>query len=488
MKTNLQQSVLSIIVLLLSTFSIDAQTIGSPSEVQSETFAIKAKIDQRIELFTIVAQLAGLEGYTTNTIKKYSNDIEHHFKEHQRHATIQFIRELRENHGLGYDAIMTMAVHLSPPPALKPRVPFEMAFTDGGLDARWGNIKDAEKFVKLLRKFYKDADCKAFFESQSNFYAKVETRFQPVLDQVDFDWYPRFYGEMPGGNFFVYILLDSRGNYGPEVVFSDKRKDIYALITIRKIDEEGMPVYGDRQLATLIHEFSHPYINPLFFANKNSFEEAGKKIFARSQKVKAIGYGNWESPVIESLVRAAVIRYKIAHEEDIEEAYERMIYDRNLGFIWIEELVDLFGAYENSRESFPTFRSLFPLTIGYFEDLSKRIERESQEFEERLPHVIGVSPFTNGAQNVDSEISEIDILFDKPLDKKADYTIKLNDHGDMGPLMVKQSSLNESGTVLTLTVALKQDTVYEYELSGSKFKTNDGFKLQDYVLKFKTEK
>jgi hypothetical protein len=165
-----------------------------------------------------------------------------------------------------------------------------------------------------------------------------------------------------------------------------------------------------------------------------------------------------------------------------------MIYDRNLGFIWIEELVDLLGAYENSKESFPTFRSLFPLTIGYFEDLSKRIEREGKEFEQRSPHVIGIFPFSNSSENVNPEISNIVLTFDKPLDDEKVNSIEPNKSGDESSQMVKQLFLNDNGTVMTLIVELKPDTEYEYELPGSTFITADGYPLQNYVLKFKTEK
>lgn len=487
MKTSVNLSILLTIGFLFFNESINAQADSPSSQVPQETFDLKAKVDRRVELFTIVARLAGLEEYSTNTLKKYSDDIDRHFGKYGQHPAIRFARELRDKQGLGYDAVMTMAVHLSPPPELEPRVPFELAFTDGGLDDRWGSIEDAEKFLGLLRKFYKDAGCEKFFASQKDFYSSVEARFQPVLDQVDLDWYPKFYGEMPGGTFYVYILLDSRGNYGPEVVFSEEKKDIYALITSVQVDDEGLPVYGERQLATLIHEFSHPFINPLFFANKKKFETAGEKIFASAQKVREIGYGNWESPVIESLVRAAVIRYMIEHEEDVEVAYKRMILDRNLGFIWIEELVNLLGAYENSRESFPTFSSLFPLTIGYFDDLSKRIEREAKEFEQRSPRVIDITPFPNNSQNVNPEISEITLTFDKPLDKEAASSIEATKSTEESSQMVKQIALNESGTVLTLKVAFEPNTKYEYELPGSKYRTTDGYPLQNYVLKFKTE-
>lgn len=476
-------------ILSLLAVSIAAQTAKSPQKAQNEAFDIKAKVDRRVELFTVVARLAGFEEYSTNTVKKYSDDIDRHFEKYKQHPAILFLKELRKDHGVAYDAVMTMAVHLSPPPELKPQIPFQMAFKDGALDGRWGDIEKAEKFVKLLRQFYKDTDFESFFKSHADFYSTVEQRFQKVVDKVDFDWYRKFYGELPDGNFYFYILLDSRGNYGPEVVFSEKKKDIYALLTTGQVDDEGLPVYGERQLATIIHEFSHPFINPLFFANKNKFEAAGEKIFASvRERLRLVGYGNWESAVIESLVNAAVIRYLLEHEPDPEVIYRQTILQRNRGFVWMDELVPLLGAYENDRNSYPTFRSLLPLIMGYFNDLSKRIEHEAKEFEQMTPHVIGISPFVNGAQDVDPNITQLTLTFDKPLDKEVEYSVNKGGSGEAHYPVVKVLGANESGTTLTVEVKLKPEWEYEFVLPGSRFRTKDGYQMQNYTVKFKTGK
>ncbi len=481
-------------ILLLLTVSIAAETVETPKKVQDETFNKKAKVDRRVELFTIVARLAGFEEYSNKTIKRYSDDIDRHFEKYKQHSAITFLKELRKDHGVAYDAVMTMAVHLSQPPELKPRIPFQEAFKDGALDGRWGNIEKAEKFVKLLRQFYKDADCEGFFESQKDFYATVEKRFQPVLDKVDFDWYHRYYGELPNGTSYVYIVLDSRGNYGPEVVFSEKKKDIYAIITTRRVDNDGLPVYGESHLATLIHEFCHSFVNPLFFANKEKFKPAGEKVFASVRnRVRLIGYGNWESIVIESLVRASVIRYILEHEaNNPKAAYNRLITERNRGFIWIEELVSLLGAYENSRKSFSTFRSLFPLVIGYFDELSKHIDRKAKTFEQMSPHVMSMSPFANEAQDVDPNITQLTINFDKPLDTEIAVnprSIRQGKGGKSSYPIVKVIGFNETGTSLKIEVKLKPDWEYEFVLNGLWFRTKDGaYPLQNYTMKFKTRK
>lgn len=472
-------------ILSLLTVSIAAQTVKSPKKAQNEAFSVKAKVDRRVELLTIVARLAGFEEYSENVLKTYADDIDRHFEKYRQHPAILYAKELRKNHGVGYDAVMTMAVHLSEPPALAPR----LAFTDDVIDERWGGKKKAEEFVKLLRQFYKDADCDGFFKSHAAFYATAEQRFQQLLDKVDFDWYRRFYGELPDGSFNLYIRLQYGGNYGPEVVFPNKKKDVYAILGTVQADDAGLPLYGERQLPIIIHEFSHSFINHLFFARVNEFKPAGEKIFASvKEKLRLAGYGNWDSTVIESLVGAAVIRYTFEHDTDPETSFRQISYERYKGFIWINDLVTLLGAYENSRKNYPTFNSFFPLTVGYFNDLSKHIERDAKIFEQVSPRVTSVSPFSNGAQDVNSNTTQLTLTFDRPLDMAARYSINRGSGGAEHYPIVQIIGFNESGTALTVEVKLKPDWEYEFVLTGSAFRTKDGYPLQTYNVKFKTAK
>lgn len=464
---------------------VAAQTVKSPKTVRNEAFKVKAKVDRRVELLIIVARLAGYEEYVSNVVKTYADDIDRHFEKHKQHPAILYAKEMRKSTGLGYNAVMDMAVHLSQPPALAPRV----AFTEDIPEGRWGGQKKAEEFVKLLQQFYKDADCESFFKSHADFYSTVEQRFQQLLNKVDFDWYRRFYGEMPQGNFYLYVGLQSGGNYGPEVVFSKTKKDVYAIIATTQADDAGLPIYSERILPTIIHEFSHSFINHLFFAHEKELKTAGEKIYAPvAEKAKLLGYGNWESIVIESLVRAAVIRYRLEHEANPEAAFSQITTERNNGFLWMEEVVTLLGAYENSRENYPTFSSLFPLLVGYLNDLSKRVEREAKIFGQMSPRVVSMSPFANQSQDVNPNITQLTLTFDKPLDTEARYSINRGSRGEAHYPIIKVIGFNETGTALTVEVKLKPDWEYEFLLTGAAFRTKDGYPLQSYAVKFKTGK
>jgi hypothetical protein len=475
--------ILSSIFLLLAFTPLAAQSASTATTLHRESFTVSAKVDPRVELMSIVARLAGYDEYVNNDFKLYADDVDKHFQKYKKHPAIEFARQLRQSNDVGFDAVMRMAVHLGLPPSLASRV----AFTEHIPDRRWGK-EGAERFVRLLREFYNDADCESFFRSHAGLYRTAEERFQQLLGRVDFAWYGRFYGERPPGTFNLYIgLLNGGGNYGPKVIHTDGAEELYAIIGSWNVDRAGLPIYDEKNLPTIIHEFNHSFINHLIYGRRGRMVAAEHVYRPVAERMRAQAYGDWETMVIESLVRAAVIRYLFDHEALPEAAYKEIILQRNVGFLWIEELSMLLGVYENSRSSYPTFRSFLPLVEGYYADLAKRIEYQAKRFEESIPRVIALSPITNGAQDVDPAITQLTVTFDRPMDKKGYSFDAGRDGPDHFPLE-KVTGYNEAGTAITLQVKLKPDWEYEFVLLGFNFKTIDGYPLQPYTVKFKTKK
>ena len=246
---------------------------------------------QRIELMSIVARLAGYDEYSGNEFKSYVNDVNNYFGPYKQHAVVQLARKVRESNDVGFDAVMSMAVHLNAPPLLTPRVPF----TGQAPDKRWGK-ENAEQFAGLLERFYKDANCEAFFKAHAELYRSAEQRYQQVLNKVDFDWYKRFYGEVPRGSFNLVIgLLNGGGNYGPKVIHPDGKEDLYAIMGTWQMDDKGLPIYNDSNLYTIIHEYNHSFINHLVFANEQQLRPVGEKLYSPiAEKMKLLAYGNWK--------------------------------------------------------------------------------------------------------------------------------------------------------------------------------------------------
>lgn len=476
-------------ILCFLFIGINAQTSANNS------FKVTAKVDERIELTSIVARLAEYGEYVHNDFKIYADDVDKHFAKYKNHAVVEFARQVREKNGIGFDAVPSLAVRLNQTPLLTPRVPF----TADVPDKRWGK-EDAEKFAELLRKFYKDADCEKFFKEHAEMYRTAESRFQKLLDKVNFSWYQKFYGELPKGTFNLYIgLLNGGGNFGPKVVLPNGKEELYSIMGTWATESDGLPSYSEDVLPTIIHEFNHSFINHLVVSQKEVYTKSGEKVFPliKNQMLR-LAYGSWETSVQESLVRAAVIRYlfenpieaKIFAGIKAEEIPFKVIeLENNRGFYWMQDLVTLLGTYENARKTYPTFRSFMPIIEAYFYELPKRIDYKVKSFELFKPQVVKIVEFANEAQDVDSSIKEITFVFDKPLRGKG-VSINLGSLGERGMPEIDKTIgyYSEDATKYTLKVKLKTETNYEFILTGNAFISKDGYPLKEFVVKFKTKK
>ncbi|MGE0104465.1 MAG: DUF4932 domain-containing protein [Blastocatellales bacterium] len=467
------------IILRSAIFVLMLSPIGAYGQANE---VVSARVDRRVELMSIVARLAGYEEFIRNDFKSYVTDVEDHFTKFRDHPAIEYARKVRRDRSVSYDAVMSMAVHLNQPPALTPRV----AFSDLVPDKRWGK-SDGENFAKLLAEFYKDAGCEAFFESHDAMYREAEGRFQQLLTKVEFGWYGRFYGEKPAGEFHLLIgLLNGGGNFGPKVVLPDGREDLFAIIGTWRFDDQGAPLYDDRLLPTIIHEYNHSFINPLVYANEKGFRDAGSKIYQPvAGEMKRLAYGTWQTMMLESLVRAAVIRYIIEHDQNEEIRRKRVIDERNIGFLWMEDLVGLLGRYESERKRYLKFRDFMPEVIRFYDGLAPRINGMVADFNSARPSVQSTAPFANGAQDVDPSITEITFTFDRPLEPKG---VSIN-FGPGGPAqfpIVKVIGYGEDGKRLTLQLKMNPATSYEFILTEQSFRTREGFPLKPYTMKFRT--
>lgn len=107
-------------VLLVQSLAI----FGLHPESEQSVPAVRAMVDERVEMMSMVTRLAGYQEYSGNDFQSYISDVNRHFEKYRDHPIVEYARKVRRDGGVSYDAVMSMAVHLNPPPALTPRIPF----------------------------------------------------------------------------------------------------------------------------------------------------------------------------------------------------------------------------------------------------------------------------------------------------------------------------------------------------------------------------
>ena len=447
-------------------------------QAQEKQFIEVPKVDKRVELLSIVFRLAGNKEYNATFFKKYTDKVESHFMFNKEHEIIQFARELRVNKGISYDAVMSMAIMLDKD--LNPLTDFSIT-----LPERWSK-DDAVKFVKLLKKFYKDAKCKEFFNDNEALFQEVETRFRLVYEKLDLNWYHSFYGEKANENFTIIVSIGcGTHSYGPSYILPNTKKEVFAIMGTWNIDESGMPVYKqDEYLPNIIHEFNHSFVNSLLAKYKESFEESGKEIYkaVEYEMSRQQAYGNWQIMLNEALVRASVIKYMIDHGASESEIQMMLNSESNRGFIWINGVVAELKKYDNQRDIYPTLESYIPnLSNAY-----KIFQDEISQVDAQRPKVASITEFSNNATSVSSHIKIITINFDRPLVGKG-YSVNYGNKGKLAfPKLGNINYTNDNKSVV-MEVQLMPDKEYQFVLTGKNFKTPEGIGLKTCEVNFKTK-
>lgn len=442
-------------------------------------------VDERAELFSIVFRLAGNPEYNMNTLPAYSAAIDHYFAPYKNHPAVQMAHDLLNKQGVSFDAVMSMAISLSPPPELKPLVEFTHLIPD----PRWG-AANAEKFLPLLRDFYRDTKFAAFYAAHLTMYRLAEMRFASTLGTVDFGWYLRFYGKAPDLTYHLILGMNNGGgNYGPRLVHPDGSVELFSIIGCWTHDGAGNPTYPPDQdyLSTIIHEFNHSFVNPEVDEHWGAFGGAEQVYSAVANKMSRMAYGDAKAMVDESLVRAAVIVYFQHAGEDRGKNLARIRQEQRQGFFWMDELVEKLKQYEAERSQYPTFASYLPQIASFYRDLAPHVTEEVAAYDAKSAHVVRMEPFANHAQDVDTSVKTITIMLDKPLDPRAGYSVNYGPDGSDHFPINGNPTFDDGGLQILLPIQLEANKTYSFVLTPLAFHTPDGYPLASYTVEFKTK-
>lgn len=454
---------------------------AAKSQSQEGKPAVTPIVDERVELLSVVFRLAGNPEYNMNTLPAYSADIDRYFGPYGDHPAVKLARTLAEKNGAYFDAVMSMAISLSPPPELEPLV----AFTPDVPDRRWG-LANAEKFLPLLRDFYRDSKFAGFYAAHQTMYRTAETRFASTLGSVDFGWYSRFYGKAPDLTYHLILGMNNGGgNYGPHLVPARGGIELFSIIGCWTHDDAGNPTYPLDQgyLATIIHEFNHSFVNPAVDDHWKDFVGAELVNGAVADQMKLLAYGDAKTMVDESLVRAAVIVYFSDHGEDSQ---KRIRQEQRQGFFWMDELVEEVKRYEARRAQYTTFSSFVPQIALFYRDLATHLTEKVAAFRAKSAHVVGMEPFPNHSQDVAPSVQAITIVVDKPLDPSS-YSINYGMGGSEHYPVAGKPTFGDGGRQIVVPVQLKPNQAYSFVLGSTAFVTLDGYPLARYTVDFKTK-
>jgi hypothetical protein len=345
---------------------------------------VRVGVDPRVELLSIVFRLAGNPEYNQGRLAAYDSSIEAHFGGFRGHPAVTRATQLRSARGVSFDAVMSFAIHITDVDTLAERRPFDAPTSS--LERRW-TPEDARAFLADLRRFVADADFAGFLRAQRALHDTATARARALMEkEVDLPWFRTFFGEDPRGGFVLAPgLANGGGNFGPKFRFEDGTEEAWAVLGVWLTDSAGLPRFDGSLVTTVIHEFNHSFVNHVTAGHRTALAPAGEKAFARVEReMRSMAYSNWATMIDESLVRASVARYVLAHSGPAA-ARAELIAQQARGFFWVEGLYDRLAAYESERERYPTFASFMPRLVAWYDSLPARLDSLQAAFRRARP-------------------------------------------------------------------------------------------------------
>jgi hypothetical protein len=439
-------------------------------------------VDPRVELFSLIFRLAGSPEYAQGRIPAYNQAVDNWFAPYRNHEAVANARQLRQTSGIAYDAVVSLAIHVTDAATLAERSPIDRPGVR--LDRRW-RPAEARRFLQLARDFTETSRFAEFLASQKSLYDVTSTRHQALVATADLAWFGRFFGSGASERFEVVSgLLTGTSSYGPSVIAEDGTLEVYAIQGIPSVDEEGLPVLPSGYLSNLVHELTHSYANPLVDRYMSSLEAAGRRLYQATQAdMQPQGYSLSAAVLYETLVRACSLRYTLEHQGEAA-ARQSVDYEHARGFVWIGELNRVLAGYEADRTTYPALFDFMPVLAAALDDISWRAPDLYKLYEDSRPRVVSATP-ENGARDVDPARTDIVLTFDRPM--RTGYSLS---SGATAPLpKLVRLGWDETGTIFTIECRLEPGKNYELRFnpanSGS-FASAEGYALRQYTIAFRT--
>jgi len=444
--------------------------VGQTLVVAARAQELRAEVDPRVELMSILFRLAGNPEYHQCRVPLYDQAIDKYFAPYRDHEAVQLARSL----GIRFEAPMKIAAYVRDVDTLDERVPFDRPSVH--LFEKWDAGK-ARAFLSAARRFAAETNFEGFLKSQQPLYEATNDRLQTFLrEKADVGWFIRFFGP-PGPAAFVIVpgLANGAPSYAARMIDETGAQEVYAIPGVSKVDAEGLPVFDSDWGVTMAHEIADTYASPAINKFAAGMENAAGQIYeVVAAAMQRQSYGNWKTMLNESLARAATIEYVTEHDGP---GAARIVIgkENSRSFFWMSGLVDLLEAYRKDREQYPTFESFMPRVVSFFNEAAPGIH----ELTDRLrPEVVSTS-VADGARDVDPGVTEIVIRFSMPMSRLGP--------GRSGDL--SGARFDGTGAALTIPVTLEPERDYAIPLrwpGGQSFVGANGVPLPDRILRFRT--
>lgn len=366
--------VVTLVFICFNSVTLKAKTFDT---YQEKINGITFSIDQRIELFNVIAMLGGHNGMTLSNIS-YKEECLDYFS---AYTTLEAPKLLMETwaKGWGVDSPMFFLLYLDDDFNL-------MEGLDTSIVEKGGGIDQITKLAKAFKNFAELSDFKNFFNKiQKEFYNEVLTLASyQFKDFKGLEYLENYYGQKCNSYNLILNINGGYGNFGKQIPTS-KGIDLYAIVGT-SVHAGNIPLYKPdvSTVDLILHEFSHGFVNPNIDKFKQELSRYKHLYEPIKTAMRAQGYWHWHVTINEHIVRAIVTR--------ITEKYYGKLFSDNLfyktmigrRFIYADAIINKLKLYENNSDKYETFKDFVPELVTVFDDVSEAYITEKQNKVERV--------------------------------------------------------------------------------------------------------
>lgn len=305
-------------------------------------------VSEAVELMGLIFRLAGASEYNGCNVPSIAESADSAFAHMKNHKAVTLAKSYRQR-GVAYDAVTGYANQLI---FYKPdKIVFATNYKEGSNTSfdRWDKTMKKE-MLAAINDFYKKSDFHSWFVSTQAEQKQAISAFKSACD-IDYTWFDSFYGK--NNNLASRIILSFMiGSHNNGISLERMGGTLLLTPVFGSLSMDGSTIRFGGDTNLIIHEFSHPYCNPLIDKYWSSISSKANEIYnvVKDQMVSH-AYGSPEIMMYETLVRSCTISYLRTHnQQNLAERY--IAYDESLGFLLVGTIVNAIEKYEREPDKY----------------------------------------------------------------------------------------------------------------------------------------
>lgn len=453
--------------------------------VESLSAQLKSKVSECFELTSIVFRLADAPEYINNDVVSYANDIDKHFANYKSHKLIVFLKELREQYNISYDAVTVASAYLDIDNGKVVVNPLVHVSKINEVDNRWSESA-YKHFVSLLDDFYQKTKFREFYIQHTKLYSVAVERMDILLQKINVKWFESLFEN----EFFIPTVIVSLSNGEHNYAFTTPEvKDMNGIVIGSGVDSEGLPIYSLNKIPVIIHEWLHHYTNKRI---EKDWEEIRLSAFKIYSYVKEDMQRNaYESPQVminewfTNLLSIAYVQSNPMRNFSIEHLIRGYHYK---GFIWMERSVEFVGHFFKNRDRFTDLTDYMPQIVGFINYTADNFEQVLNEHINCCPYIVDVFPTLGSRFDTDVD-NAIEIRFSESMFGSHGLSSHGNEDVEMIPFEGVMPSWKDDYTFVILLKkgVLKKGKKYGFQLDSIPFQSSKTYPMKsNYTYVFNT--